>query len=296
MRPLTLEELPDPDRYMALRPALRDAVIAHKRERRIAVGDRVSLVFEDRETLRWQVLEMARVERIRDPRLLQQELDVYNELVPGEGELSATLFVEITELAEIRPELDRLIGLDEHVSLELGDGAEGEHVPARFDEKQLEEDRIAAVQYLRFRLSEPQAQRFADPAVLARLRIDHPNYRREVELAPAVRECLARGLFHEPEPLLRAGPGPATRHAEWLRSGRVRAGWPDPERPEHVVVEPVAPVASLLDAEAELVAELMDAVRTVAATLVDKHGACRVHLDVGGGASRLRIHVRAPAP
>ena len=106
----------DLDRYEAVRPELRAAIIEHKRERRVPVGDRVTLVFEDRETLRWQVLEMARVEQIRDRDALQRELDVYNELVPGEDELSATLFVEIPDLERIRPELDRLIGQLEAVS------------------------------------------------------------------------------------------------------------------------------------------------------------------------------------
>ena len=105
MRPLALDEIVDRERYKKMRPAYRDAVIAHKRDRRVALGDRVTLVFEDRETLRFQVQEMLWIERIDDADRIQQELDVYNELMPAEHELSATLFVEIIDLAEIRPEL-----------------------------------------------------------------------------------------------------------------------------------------------------------------------------------------------
>jgi hypothetical protein len=130
------------------------------------------------------------VERIDDPGAVQRELDVYNELMPGEGELSATLFIEIPELSRIKEELDRLVGIDEHVSLVLGDEA----VPARFDPKQREADRISAVQYIRFALGPEQRARFADPAVPARLRIDHPAYRHEAPLPPAVRASLAADL------------------------------------------------------------------------------------------------------
>ena len=117
MKRLTLEDVVGLDAYDALRGAYRDAIIAHKRERRLAIGENVTLLFEDRETLRFQVQEMLWVERIADPDKIQHELDVYNELMPGEGELSATLFVEITDAERIRPELDRLISIDEHVAL-----------------------------------------------------------------------------------------------------------------------------------------------------------------------------------
>ena len=167
MRPLSLEEIVPRDRYAALRPGFRDAIIAHKRNRRMAVGERVTLLFEDRETLRFQVQEMVWVEGIGEPEKIQREIDVYNELMPGDRELSATLFIEITDLAEIRPELERLVGLDEHVALSLGTGRDAEAIPARFDTKQFEQDRISAVQYIRFGLSDSQAHRFADLGVRA---------------------------------------------------------------------------------------------------------------------------------
>ena len=193
MKPLTLDEIAGRRTYEALRPEYRERIIALKERRRVTVGDRVSLVFENRETLRFQVQEMTRVERIDDPAAVQQELDVYNELMPGEGELSATLFIEIPELSRIKEELDRLVGIDEHVSLVLGDEA----VPARFDPKQMEADRISAVQYLRFALDAGQRARFADPAVPVCLRIDHPRYRHETPLPPEVRESLAADLRGE---------------------------------------------------------------------------------------------------
>jgi hypothetical protein len=111
MRPLQRDEIVDRERYEALRSGYREAVITHKRHRRMAVGDRVTLVFEDRETLRFQVQEMLWVERISEPEKIQHELDVYNELMPADRELSATLFLEITDPGAVRPELDRLVGI-----------------------------------------------------------------------------------------------------------------------------------------------------------------------------------------
>ncbi len=133
MKPLTLDEILDLDRYEEIRDVYRRRVIAHKRDRRIAVGERVGIVFEDRETLRYQVQEMIRIERIRAAEKVQNELDTYNELMPGEDELSATLFIEVPDLKQVRAELDRLIGIDEHVALILGEGHDEETIPARFD-------------------------------------------------------------------------------------------------------------------------------------------------------------------
>jgi len=209
MRPLSLEEIVPRDRYAALRPGYRDAIIAHKRNRRMAVGERVTLLFEDRETLRFQVQEMVWVEGIGEPEKIQREIDVYNELMPGDRELSATLFIEITDLAEIRPELERLVGLDEHVALSLGTGRDAEAIPARFDTKQFEQDRISAVQYIRFGLSDSQAHRFADLGVRAAIRIDHPQYRHEIEIPAPVRASLVSTLSCDPEPLVPAAATPA---------------------------------------------------------------------------------------
>ena len=166
MRPLSPEDVWDLESYETRRDAFRRAVIALKKVRRVSVGEHLTLVFENRSTLLFQIQEMARVERLRSAEAIRQEVAAYNELVPGEDELSATLFIEITELSDIRPALDRLIGIDEHVALEIGD----RRIPARFDENQMEEDRISAVHYLRFSLDEATREGLADPATPVRLR------------------------------------------------------------------------------------------------------------------------------
>ncbi len=297
MRRLGADEIVDLERYAVLRPDYRDRVIAYKKGRRMALGERVSLVFEDRETLRFQVQEMLFIERIREPAKVEQELAVYNELMPGPGELSATLFVEITDGSAIRPELDRLIGLDEHVFLVLGEGAEEEALRARFDAKQLAEDRIAAVQYVRFGLGPARAARFRDPRVRARLRIDHPNYRREDEIPEAVREHLIQDLSRDPEPLLRRddpAPGAAARDELLARSPLARLLRPaTPRLPGHRVVEAADPTLGLLEATPEQLAELLALVQRAVRDVLAEHGSARVTLDAGPGAAPLRWHISA---
>ena len=202
MRPLRRFEIVPLERYGPLRDAYRERVIGYKRTRRVALGELATLLFEDRETLRFQVQEMLWVERIAEPARVQAELDVYNELMPGESELSATLFVEITEASEIRPTLERLAGLDRTLALVLGDEPDALRVAAEFDARQFEPGRISAVQYLRFRLAPDARKRFADPRVRARLSALHPSYRREEEIPPAVRAALIASLAGEPAPLL----------------------------------------------------------------------------------------------
>ena len=187
MKPLTLEEIVGLAAYGPIRDDYRRRVIAYKRARRVSVGEKVSLVFEDRETLRFQVQEMLWVERIAEPRKVQHELDVYNGLLPGRGELSATLFIEIPDLPSIRPELQRLLGIDESVALVLCQGDRELRLRARFDTSQLEADRISAVHYLRFVLDAAAISRLRDPAASARLCIDHPHYQRETELPAPLR-------------------------------------------------------------------------------------------------------------
>jgi hypothetical protein len=187
---LTRDDVMDLIAYEKERDRLRARIIALKEPRRIAVGDRLSFLFENRDTVLFQVQEMARAERIVEDDALQAELDVYNELIPGADELSATLMIEIPEPGRIRAELDRLIGIDEHVFLEVG----GDSVRATFDPKQHEEDRISAVQYVRFPLGAQLARRFADPGVLARLRVEHANYRESAEITGASRTSLAADL------------------------------------------------------------------------------------------------------
>jgi hypothetical protein len=194
MKKVTLRDVKNLHEYELIRDDWRKDVIAVKAKRRVLLGDIMSLLFENRLTVLNQVQEMCRAERLAKPEAVQQELDVYNDLVPARGELSATLLVEITVEANIQPRLDALVGLSSgrHVWLELN----GRKIFARFLEGQGREDRISAVQYLRFPIGEDPLdhQALASGPAPVTLRVDHPGYRASAVLSPAMRAEIAGDL------------------------------------------------------------------------------------------------------
>jgi len=195
MKKLELDDILGLERYEQARPELRKRIIGMKKNRRVSVGDRVTFVFENRETMRFQVQEMVRAERIVDLDKLRDELEVYNELIPAAGELSATMLIEITEADKIRDELVQLIGIDEAVRLEIGDPAGGGFsAPGMFEAGHSREDKLSAVQYVRFRLEPAAKKAFLDDNQPARLVIEHPNYRHSARVEDNVRRSLMEDL------------------------------------------------------------------------------------------------------
>jgi hypothetical protein len=182
--------------YEKVREAMRAAVIARKSNRRVGVGENITFLFENRDTVLFQIQEMVRTERIVHDDKVREEIDAYNALIPDPGELSATLFIEIPELAkmsqdEVRRTVNRFQGLDrEGVSLVIG----GQRVPARFEEGHSKEEKMAAVHYIRFALPDAARAALADPKRPASLVVDHPNYRAQAEIPPAVRDELIADL------------------------------------------------------------------------------------------------------
>lgn len=190
MRGLTLQDIRPLREYEAIREPFRSYIIDLKRRRRVPLGDRVTLLFENRETVLWQVQEMMRAERITDPEAIQFEIDVYGKSIPGGNELSATMFIELTERDTLRQDLDQLVGLNHSLRLRIGD----EVVAGESEPGFSREDRIAAVQYVRFRLTPEQAARFKEGRVPVAVEVDHPNYRASTALDDVVRQELSRDL------------------------------------------------------------------------------------------------------
>lgn len=178
--------------YEKVREEFRNRIIGLKKLRRVRVGEKISLLFENRDTVLFQIQEMVRTERIVDEDKIQEEIEVYKELIPDEGELSATLFIEIEEVTRIKEELDQFQGLDRlgMVQLRIGD----RHViPALFEAGRSKEDKISAVHFLRFKFSPGQIHDFFSGGDVS-LIIDHPNYKAEVKLDPEVRRSLMEDL------------------------------------------------------------------------------------------------------
>ncbi len=189
---LHLSDILDLRAYERERDARLAEVIAVKKLRRVALGPLASVVFESATTIRHQVQEMVRAERIIDDSLVQRELEVYNPLVPAPGELSLTLFLELTTTEQLREWLPRLVGIERSLVVRIGAGDPAERfrgAPESGHESQLtREDTTAAVHYVKFRLGEALAPRLlAGPAWLA---CEHPEYRHEATLREDTRRSL----------------------------------------------------------------------------------------------------------
>jgi hypothetical protein len=187
MKPVVLDDILGLATYERVRQQYRQKIIALKQKRRISVGDRVSLVFENRETVLFQIQEMLRAERITDVDRIREELAIYNELIPDSGELSATLFLEIENQENLRQDLLNFLGIDETVSIKIGDHS----VRGRFEEGRSREDKISAVQYVKFHFS-PEAIEAFSSGRKVQLVIDHENYRSTACLTPESQESLAQ--------------------------------------------------------------------------------------------------------
>ncbi|HVO24658.1 MAG TPA: DUF3501 family protein [Candidatus Margulisiibacteriota bacterium] len=196
MKKVTLDEVMGLERYEQMRSEVRHRIIALKKQRRVAVGEQVTFVFENHDTMWFQIHEMLRAEHIVDLDRVRDELDVYNSLIPEPGELSATMLIEITEESQIRERLVSLIGIDQAVTMEIGNGAPDTHFCIRgaFEAGRSTEDKLSAVQYVRFPFTAAARHAFIERRQPVRLVIDHPNYRHQTVLDDAVRRSLAQDL------------------------------------------------------------------------------------------------------
>jgi len=175
--------------FEKVREKSRQRIIELKQRRRIAVGDKVTLVFENRDTVIFQIQEMMRAEKISDLDKIREEIEVYNELIPAPGELSATLFLEIEDQTHLRDDLLKFLGIDEVVYLKVG----SQSIHARFEEGHSKEDKISAVQYVKFPLPESAIEAFVK-GEKAELVIDHPNYQARALIEPSTRQSLVEDL------------------------------------------------------------------------------------------------------
>jgi hypothetical protein len=187
VRPITRRDIKGPALYGPIRDDYRARVIALKRPRRVLLGDRVAIVFENRHTLTLQIEEMCRAEGLTRDEQIEAEIAVYNELMPTESSLSATLFIELPGDEDPRAALGRLVGLDEHVVLHIGPHA----IRAAFEPGRSTDDRISAVQYTRYPLSAEARAALVTPGTPIDVEIDHPAYRHRAVGGEALRASLA---------------------------------------------------------------------------------------------------------
>ena len=189
MKKLDLSDVKNIYEYEKVREEMCRRIIDLKRRRRVQVGKYLCFVFENRETALFQIQEMCRVERIVDEAKIREEVEVYNDLIPGENELSATLLIEIEDRAEIQPVLDRLMGIDagEHVWIQVG---KDYAIPAKFEPGHSDADRgkLSAVHFIRFAFPPGAIEAFKKQD--AYLVVDHPREKARTRIPDEVKTSL----------------------------------------------------------------------------------------------------------
>jgi PAS domain-containing protein len=192
MRKLATADLWKLEDYARERPAFRARVIAHKRPRTLHLGAHITLVFEDRLTVQYQVQEMLRVERIFEAEGIAEELAAYNPLIPDGANLKATMLIEYTDVDERRRELEKLRGI-EHDLRFVVDGAAPIAAIADEDLERSNESKTSAVHFVRFELDAPAIAALRGGAS-ARFTVDHPHYAATLDLDGASRAALLADL------------------------------------------------------------------------------------------------------
>jgi len=187
MKPVDRSEILPLGEYETIRERFRARVIEEKRTRRVNLGPKITCLFENHDTVLLQVQEMLRTERITREAAIAHEIETYNELLPGEGELSCTAMIEIPEKEERDAFLAAAVGIESGFSIEVG----GERCPGRITEDRKLTDQASAVMYLKFSLT-PAARAALESG--ATLRVAHPAYEATTPLTPALARSLADEL------------------------------------------------------------------------------------------------------
>ncbi|HYB98680.1 MAG TPA: DUF3501 family protein [Candidatus Limnocylindrales bacterium] len=190
MRPIQPSEVKPNADYERVRDQVRQRILPIKAARRVQLGDEITLLFENHDTMLYQVQEMARVEQITDPRALKHEVETYNELVPGDGELSATLLLEYPEPEVRARRLAELVGIEKHVSMEIeGEGS----FPAVFDMRQIDDRKVSSVHYVKFRIGDAGGRAICGGAGVEVV-VDHPRLQARTRLTDTQLAALRQDL------------------------------------------------------------------------------------------------------
>ncbi len=194
MAVITAESLMSLEQYAKVRKDFRAKVLAHKTNRTVQLGGHITLVFEDELTMRYQIQEMLRVERIFEEEGIRDELDAYNPLVPDGSNWKATMLIEYPDVEERKLALTKLIGIEDRVWIAIA-GHPRAYAFADEDLERDNEEKTSAVHFLRFELTPPMKQALKDGAALS-VGVDHPNCKASVDaVAPGVRSSLLNDLI-----------------------------------------------------------------------------------------------------
>ena len=190
MKPIARDELLDLAAYERIREQFLRSVLERKKPRYVKLGPHMTALFENRDSVLFQIQEMLRTERITQEKAIAHELQTYNALVPSERELSVTLFVEYQERDERERMLAALAGLEDKFRLRVGD----ELLPATPDERSKDPERTMAVHYLKFPLTESALLALKAGSVPIALEVDHAAYSASAPLSAATLQSLRDDL------------------------------------------------------------------------------------------------------
>lgn len=192
MNRITRDDVMDGEAYEAGRDASRRRIMVVKAKRRVPLGNHATLHFESRDTMLYQIHEMLRAESSWDrPGAVDDEIEAYAPLVPGDGRLTATLMLEYEDPEERTHWLSQLLGIDRHLWLQVG---EMEPVAAVFDDAQVSPTRISSVQYVAWTLDASAQELIRTPGTVVRVVVDHPDYEAQAVLSEETRTELAADL------------------------------------------------------------------------------------------------------
>ena len=193
MGKINLDSLMSLEAYSKQRSDIRAGVMAHKKNRNVLLGDHVTLIFEDEQTIRYQVQEMLRAEKIFEEAGIQEELDAYNPLIPDGSNWKATMMIEYEDIEERRRKLTQLVGIEDRVWIQVA-GFDRVFAIADEDLERATEEKTSAVHFLCFELGSTMSKALKEGAGLS-MGIDHPNYQTKLDpVPPAIRKSLLNDL------------------------------------------------------------------------------------------------------
>jgi len=193
MGKIILESLMPLEAYAKQRNDIRAGVMAHKKNRNVMLGDHVTLIFEDEQTIRYQIQEMLRAEKIFEEAGIQDELDAYNPLIPDGSNWKATMMIEYEDIDERRRMLEKLVGIEDRVWVQVA-GFDRVFAIADEDLERATEEKTSAVHFLRFEIASKMSKALKQGAGLS-MGVDHPNYQTKLDpVPPAISKSLLNDL------------------------------------------------------------------------------------------------------
>lgn len=195
MKKISREEILNIYEYEKVRPQKLQEIIQLKKNRRVFIEPWVHLVFENRVTVWFQIQEMIRAERMVKEEDIQQEIDVYNDLIPDKGELSITMFIEIPDATERQRLLPQLVGIHDHLYIHIGNKYTLRAIADERSKEDYEYGKAAVVHFLKVKLTQEQVEAFKKEP--AKIEINHPNYRAMTIISEEVKAELIKDLTSE---------------------------------------------------------------------------------------------------